>query len=92
MTQMFRDRCREARRQRFGLFRIWVLAVGDELAMELRSKRPDLRVLLMSGFGPAMASEQLVDLPTVGFIQKPYRVDALSDKMRRLLRPTVVAD
>jgi CheY-like chemotaxis protein len=54
---------------------------GQQLASELRSRYPDMPVLLMSGAAPACeeAGEQLP------FISKPFRKQALVEKMQALI-------
>jgi CheY-like chemotaxis protein len=53
---------------------------GYELARELTRRRPDVRVLYMSGYSE--------NLPPAGvpFLQKPFRLDALKREIERLFR------
>lgn len=53
---------------------------GYELARELTRRRPDIRVLYMSGY-----SENLPP-PGVPFLQKPFRLDTLKREIARLLQ------
>jgi PAS domain S-box-containing protein len=53
---------------------------GADLARELRRQRPDLPVLLTSGF-----VSDAEDLDGVELLAKPYRVDDLAQKIRALL-------
>jgi CheY-like chemotaxis protein len=49
---------------------------GDDLAREARRRRPELRVLLTSGYPPA----ELHERPSLGefrVLRKPYRVEEL---------------
>ncbi len=48
----------------------------------MREVRPDVRVLLSSGYGEQNAAERLAGEPTVEFIQKPYTTAALVRKIR----------
>lgn len=58
---------------------------GLELARELRRIRPDLPVLLTTGYAGEMLDVELVDgLP---LIRKPYRQDDLASAIRRVLAP-----
>ena len=49
---------------------------GREAIQELRKLRPELRVILSSGF-PAQSAQELLADGTVGFLQKPYRLEDL---------------
>lgn len=53
---------------------------GYELARELTRRRPDIRVLYMSGY-----TENLPP-PGVPFLQKPFRLDTLKREIARLLK------
>ena len=56
---------------------------GLELARELRGLRPDLPVLMTTGYAGEMLDVELVDgLP---LIRKPYRQEELSEAIRRAL-------
>lgn len=58
---------------------------GSELARTIRSRRPDLPVILMSGHSDLRDDE----LPAgVEFISKPYLLDRLAPTLRRLLEAT----
>jgi len=58
---------------------------GKELAQRLRQVRPQIKVLLMSGYPdhPALASADLDVQTTV--LQKPFSLDLLAHKVRSLL-------
>ncbi len=59
---------------------------GRQLAEKLLSLLPDIRVMLMSG-NPAEMIEEEGDLdPRVQFLQKPFTPDALTEKLRAVLR------
>jgi two-component system, cell cycle sensor histidine kinase and response regulator CckA len=61
---------------------------GRELAARLRTERPDLRVLFMSGYTPDVT---LLDgLSGADFIMKPFRPNALAGKLRALLGITTI--
>jgi CheY-like chemotaxis protein len=53
---------------------------GVELANELRARRPDLPVLLTSGYAEALTRGQGVPI-----LRKPYRMAALADALRAAL-------
>jgi len=58
---------------------------GEETFRELRKLRPDVPVLLSSGFGQEEATRRFKGQDLTGFIQKPYRLAALLEEVRRCL-------
>jgi PAS domain S-box-containing protein len=58
---------------------------GKEVATRLCARRPDLRVLYMSGYAADVIVHQGVLDEGVSFIQKPLHYDALARKVRALL-------
>ncbi len=58
---------------------------GTDLASELLRRRPDLKVLLMSGYSPDYGSLGELAGKGVELMQKPFSRDRLSDKIRELL-------
>jgi DNA-binding NarL/FixJ family response regulator len=58
---------------------------GEETFEELRQIRPGLRVLLTSGYDEDDATGRFVGRGLAGFIQKPYRPEALVTAIRRAL-------
>lgn len=58
---------------------------GQRLAVELRRQRPDLGVILMSGYGPGLV-EEAGALPKSGtFLPKPYSIRALRETVEQQL-------
>lgn len=57
---------------------------GAQLAVEARRLRPELRVLLTSGYVGETGAEELVD-DTLPVLNKPYRRDELAEKLRIVL-------
>jgi two-component system cell cycle sensor histidine kinase/response regulator CckA len=59
---------------------------GPETAMELRTARPGMRVLLMSGYTDRLLNGQrsVIDVATP-FLSKPFTIDALLRKVREVL-------
>jgi hypothetical protein len=47
--------------------------------------RPDVRVLLSSGFSEQDAFERFAEDGPAGFIQKPYVADDLTEKLREVI-------
>ena len=58
---------------------------GEETFHALRSLNPDLRVLLSSGFNETEVISRLDGQNISGFIQKPYTLDTLIDKVQQHL-------
>lgn len=54
---------------------------GCDLALRMRERNPRLPVLFISGYEP----ERLTDVPSSGFLQKPFRIPELLDRVRRML-------
>ena len=57
---------------------------GAELAERLRRARPDLRILLMSGYAEEPMGERLGRYP-VAFLPKPFTSVELVEKIRQVL-------
>jgi len=55
---------------------------GLETLVELRKIRPDVRVLLSSGYTETEAMRLLHGTPVAGFIQKPYTLQQLARKVK----------
>jgi CheY-like chemotaxis protein len=58
---------------------------GKELAQRLRSLRPEIKVLYMSGYADKVIAQQGVLDPGVECINKPFTPDALAFKVRQIL-------
>jgi two-component system, cell cycle sensor histidine kinase and response regulator CckA len=58
---------------------------GPEIARALAVARDDLKVLYMSGYSDAVVVNQGLLEPGTAFIQKPFRAQELTDKVRTLL-------
>ncbi|MDE2512740.1 MAG: response regulator, partial [Alphaproteobacteria bacterium] len=59
--------------------------LGDELARRVRCLKPDLKVLLTSGYAVVQQSSGVADF---GVLQKPYRQDELARAIRQTLDRT----
>jgi PAS domain S-box-containing protein len=57
---------------------------GEETLKRLRLRRPDLRVVLMSGYSESEARPHLAGDASIGFLQKPFTVGTLIAKMREI--------
>ncbi|HEV2195349.1 MAG TPA: PAS domain S-box protein [Candidatus Acidoferrum sp.] len=60
---------------------------GRELAEHLLAKRPEMRVLYMSGYTNGILSEHAFRTEDAAFIEKPFSHEALSRKVRHTLNP-----
>lgn len=60
---------------------------GAETFRELRSLRPDLRVLICSGYALDAACRELISNGALGFVQKPFEHAALAARIREILGP-----
>ncbi len=58
---------------------------GDDLACDLLVQRPDLKVVLMSGFPEANAIAQAFNQNQLVFLSKPFSPAKLDETIRRLL-------
>jgi PAS domain S-box-containing protein len=61
---------------------------GRELSEELLKKRPDIKVLYMSGHTAGVISQTALLDEDVAFIEKPFSHDGLARKIRQLLETT----
>jgi PAS domain S-box-containing protein len=59
---------------------------GPELAQRLRSLRPDLQVLYMSGYNDGRLVTRGIEQAKVSLLYKPFRPDELLDKVGELVR------
>ena len=58
---------------------------ADELLPRMKKQRPDLRVLLTSGYSESHARRLCADYPDAKFIQKPYTAERLGKTLQDLL-------
>lgn len=58
---------------------------GGETYDKLKEINPDLRVLLASGYGINSQITEILDRGCNGFIQKPFNISELSNKIREIL-------
>ncbi|MBZ5621652.1 MAG: PAS domain S-box protein [Acidobacteriia bacterium] len=60
---------------------------GRDLADCLTIRRPDLRVLFVSGYTESIISHHSVLDPDVAYLQKPFTPESLGEKIRHVLGP-----
>jgi CheY-like chemotaxis protein len=58
---------------------------GGQIASRLRTLRPELRVLYMSGHDDATVSPHVVRAPHAAFLAKPFTMAVLARKVREVL-------
>ena len=57
---------------------------GEELFQEIRQLRPDIPIILSSGYSEEEALKRFAGKGINAFIQKPYQIDSLIDKIRQI--------
>ena len=58
---------------------------GEETFGALRAIRPDVKVLLSTGFAPDEAAQRFTDEGLAGFLRKPYDPDQLAGEVQRII-------
>ncbi len=58
---------------------------GEEAFRQLKTIRPDIRVILSSGYNEVEAIRRFAGKGLAGFLQKPYNIVTLIDKVRAVL-------
>jgi two-component system cell cycle sensor histidine kinase/response regulator CckA len=58
---------------------------GGVVFEELRKLKPDVKVLLTSGYGLDRQTRELLASGSCGFIQKPFTIAALTQKLSEIL-------
>jgi PAS domain S-box-containing protein len=58
---------------------------GTQVHRQLKSTRPEVPVLLMSGFSEQDALRRFGEQGVVAFLQKPFTLDSLRNRLRQLL-------
>ncbi len=59
---------------------------GEETFREIRRMSENVPVILMSGYSEQDATTRFIGKSLSGFIQKPFRMDDLREKLRRVLK------
>lgn len=58
---------------------------GEEILKELRRCKPNLRVLVASGYEYRQKAEMMKELNVDDYLPKPFKINNLEEKLRRLL-------
>ena len=64
---------------------------GEEVLLEIRRIRTDVRVIIATGYSAQAASERLASLGVVGFVHKPYEPEEILEQVGRALADRVGA-
>jgi FixJ family two-component response regulator len=64
---------------------------GEETLQHLRAVRPDLPVILSSGYNEVEATRTLTGKGLAGFLQKPYSASRLAEQIKIALSTRPVA-
>lgn len=59
--------------------------LGEEALAQMKAIRPDIPVILMSGYTEQEAANRLSKQDWVGFLQKPFKKENLMEKLRTIL-------
>lgn len=57
---------------------------GEQCFCELKRLNPDVRVIISSGYNQQEVTQKFVGKALAGFIQKPYRLSALKEAIKKL--------
>ena len=58
---------------------------GKTIYSAIKDARPDIKVILFSGFSINGPVQEILDLGADGFVQKPFSASTLSAKLREVL-------
>jgi len=57
---------------------------GEQCFRELRQLKPDVKVIMSSGYNEQEVTQKFVGKGLAGFIQKPYRLSVLKEAIRKI--------
>ena len=60
---------------------------GEQCFRELRQIKPDIKVIMSSGYNEQEVTQKFVGKGLAGFIQKPYRLTTLKDMIQKITAP-----
>jgi CheY-like chemotaxis protein len=60
---------------------------GEETFRELRKIRPDVAVILASGYNQQDVTQRFTGKGLAGFLQKPFRLESLTEMVKAILDP-----
>jgi len=59
--------------------------MGLDLAEKLREKKPDLKVVISSGYNAELAGQSRSIIGGIVYLQKPYQIEVMSQMVRDCL-------
>ncbi|MGD8676474.1 MAG: response regulator, partial [Desulfobacterales bacterium] len=59
---------------------------GNKIYPLIKEFRPDLKVLVFSGYSIEGPAQEILDAGAHGFVQKPVSAEELSEKLKQLLQ------
>ena len=59
---------------------------GEQCFRELRKIKPDIKVIISSGYNEQEVTQKFVGKGLAGFIQKPYKLSILEEAIRKIFR------
>lgn len=65
---------------------------GRETFLKLKACNPEVKALLSTGYSKNAKAQEILDSGVMGFIQKPYQVDALLSKVRTVIDSECVGE
>ena len=57
---------------------------GEQVFREIRSLRPDIKVILCSGYNGQDVTDHFIGKGLAGFLQKPYDMATLKEKLMEI--------
>jgi YesN/AraC family two-component response regulator len=57
---------------------------GEQCFQELREIKPDIKVILSSGFSEHEVTQKFMGKGLAGFIQKPYKLSELKEVIQKM--------
>ncbi len=64
---------------------------GDKLAVELIKTRPDIPILLCTGFSETISDEKVASIGVKGLVMKPVAINKFVEKVRHVLDEVAIA-
>ena len=58
---------------------------GDKVYPLIMAARPDLKVVVCSGYAIEGPPQDILDAGTEGFVQKPFHITTLAEKLKEVL-------
>ncbi|MFC1891292.1 response regulator [Thermodesulfobacteriota bacterium] len=58
---------------------------GDKIFSHLKSTRPDLKVIICSGYRVEGLGQDMLDAGAQAFLQKPFSLEGISEKLKQVL-------